>query len=206
MHGDSTNIDRHVLPTVGGLDPTDRDRDTRRARHIDRLLTAGALERCLSRQVPTVRRHHGGHSVTSGLIRTRPLRNLAAFAASADRETAGLHSALRSTEPEGTCTSTAIYFADTPLPLLDMYTRGITFRTGERASGDTRRLGSHHRGPAAARARHVRGHPLGRSGHGTPPARGENRCRPLTQLRVDARCRPIGVPSTWCSSPQARRR
>jgi threonine dehydrogenase-like Zn-dependent dehydrogenase len=45
-------------------------------------------------------------------------------------EAAGLHSAVRSTEPEGTCTSTAIYFADTPLPLLDMYTRGITFRTG----------------------------------------------------------------------------
>ena len=43
----------------------------------------------------------------------------------------GLHSALRSTEPEGTCTSTAIYFgADMPLPLLEMYTRGITFRTG----------------------------------------------------------------------------
>ena len=45
-------------------------------------------------------------------------------------ETVGLHSAIRSTEPEGTCTSTAIYFtSDTPLPLLDMYTRGITFRT-----------------------------------------------------------------------------
>jgi alcohol dehydrogenase len=44
--------------------------------------------------------------------------------------TFGLHSAIRSTEPEGTCTSTAIYFApDTPMPLLDMYTRGITFRT-----------------------------------------------------------------------------
>ena len=43
----------------------------------------------------------------------------------------GLHSALRSTEPEGTCTATAIYFAaGTPLPLLDMYTRGVTFRTG----------------------------------------------------------------------------
>jgi alcohol dehydrogenase len=43
----------------------------------------------------------------------------------------GLHSALRSTEPEGVCTSTAIYFgADMPLPLLEMYTRGITFRTG----------------------------------------------------------------------------
>ena len=45
-------------------------------------------------------------------------------------EVAGLHSALRSTEPEGTCTSTAIYFADQPLPLLEMYTRGVTFRTG----------------------------------------------------------------------------
>jgi threonine dehydrogenase-like Zn-dependent dehydrogenase len=46
-------------------------------------------------------------------------------------ELAGLHSAIRSTEPEGTCTSTAIYFGPTtPMPLLDMYTRGITFRTG----------------------------------------------------------------------------
>ena len=46
-------------------------------------------------------------------------------------ELAGLHSALRSTEPEGTCTSTSIYFGnDTPLPLLEMYTRGLTFRTG----------------------------------------------------------------------------
>jgi threonine dehydrogenase-like Zn-dependent dehydrogenase len=45
-------------------------------------------------------------------------------------EIAGLHSAIRSTEPDGTCTSTAIYFTpETPLPLLDMYTRGITFRT-----------------------------------------------------------------------------
>jgi threonine dehydrogenase-like Zn-dependent dehydrogenase len=46
-------------------------------------------------------------------------------------EVHGLQSALRSTEPEGTCTSTAIYFAaETPLPLLDMYTRGVVFRTG----------------------------------------------------------------------------
>jgi threonine dehydrogenase-like Zn-dependent dehydrogenase len=45
-------------------------------------------------------------------------------------ETVGLQSAIRSTEPEGTCTSTAIYFTpDTPVPLLDMYTRGIAFRT-----------------------------------------------------------------------------
>lgn len=45
-------------------------------------------------------------------------------------DVAGLHSAIRSTEPEGTCTSTAIAFdAVTPMPLLEMYTRGITFRT-----------------------------------------------------------------------------
>jgi threonine dehydrogenase-like Zn-dependent dehydrogenase len=46
-------------------------------------------------------------------------------------DVAGLHSALRSTEPEGTCTSTAIYFAaQTALPLLEMYTRGVEYRTG----------------------------------------------------------------------------
>jgi alcohol dehydrogenase len=43
----------------------------------------------------------------------------------------GLGLALRSTAPDGTCTSTAIYFAEQPaLPLLEMYTKGITFRTG----------------------------------------------------------------------------
>jgi len=49
--------------------------------------------------------------------------------ASADPE--GLALALRSTAPDGVCTSTAIYFAEQPaLPLLEMYTKGITFRTG----------------------------------------------------------------------------
>jgi alcohol dehydrogenase len=43
----------------------------------------------------------------------------------------GLALALRSTAPDGSCTSTAIYFTDPPaLPLLEMYTKGITFRTG----------------------------------------------------------------------------
>jgi alcohol dehydrogenase len=43
----------------------------------------------------------------------------------------GLALALRSTSPDGTCTSTAIYFGDQPqLPLLEMYTKGITFTTG----------------------------------------------------------------------------
>jgi alcohol dehydrogenase len=44
---------------------------------------------------------------------------------------AGLHTALRSTAPDGTCTSVAIYFEPTtPLPLLEMYTRGCTLHTG----------------------------------------------------------------------------
>jgi alcohol dehydrogenase len=43
----------------------------------------------------------------------------------------GLRLALRSTAPDGTCTSSAIYFEEQPwLPLLEMYTKGITFHTG----------------------------------------------------------------------------
>jgi alcohol dehydrogenase len=43
----------------------------------------------------------------------------------------GLALALRSTAPDGICTSTAIYFGEQPaLPLLEMYTKGITFKTG----------------------------------------------------------------------------
>jgi alcohol dehydrogenase len=49
--------------------------------------------------------------------------------ASADPE--GLALALRSTAPDGICTSSAIYFGEQPvLPLLEMYTKCITFRTG----------------------------------------------------------------------------
>ena len=49
--------------------------------------------------------------------------------ASADPELLKL--ALRSTAPDGTCTSTAIYFGEQPrVPLLEMYTKGVTFRTG----------------------------------------------------------------------------
>ncbi|MDX6699583.1 MAG: hypothetical protein QOE65_2980 [Solirubrobacteraceae bacterium] len=44
---------------------------------------------------------------------------------------AGLHCALRSTAADGTCTSCAIYFEpETPVPLLEMYTRGCTLHTG----------------------------------------------------------------------------
>jgi threonine dehydrogenase-like Zn-dependent dehydrogenase len=44
---------------------------------------------------------------------------------------AGLHAALRSTEPGGVCTSVGIYYEPlTPVPLLEMFTTGITFITG----------------------------------------------------------------------------
>ena len=43
----------------------------------------------------------------------------------------GLACALRSTEPDGVCTSVGIYFEPTtPVPLLEMYTKGIVFLTG----------------------------------------------------------------------------
>ncbi len=44
---------------------------------------------------------------------------------------AALHTAIRSTAANGTCTSVAIYFEPTtPLPLLEMYTRGCTLHAG----------------------------------------------------------------------------
>src|SRR5262249_13935687 len=45
-------------------------------------------------------------------------------------DAAGLLCALRSVEPYGVCTSVAMLFVDTPLPLLEMYTRGVRFVVG----------------------------------------------------------------------------
>ena len=50
--------------------------------------------------------------------------------ASGEQDGSGLRCALRSTEPEGVCTSIGIYFMPTELPLLEMFTKGITFKTG----------------------------------------------------------------------------
>jgi threonine dehydrogenase-like Zn-dependent dehydrogenase len=50
----------------------------------------------------------------------------------------GLAAVLRSTEDYGYCTSVAIYFGRaTPMPLLEMYTRGVTFHVSR---ADSRRL------------------------------------------------------------------
>ena len=49
----------------------------------------------------------------------------------------GLATVIRSTEPYGLCTSVAVYFdPTTPMPLLEMYTHGITFHTSR---ADSRR-------------------------------------------------------------------
>ena len=49
----------------------------------------------------------------------------------ASADPAGLACALRSTEPDGTCTSIGIYYDPlTPVPLLEMFSKNITFLTG----------------------------------------------------------------------------
>jgi alcohol dehydrogenase len=51
--------------------------------------------------------------------------------------TEGLGCAVRSVLPGGICTSIAIYYQDTPMPLLEMYDRGVTIVTGRvNARGD----------------------------------------------------------------------
>ena len=60
-------------------------------------------------------RKHGRHPIT----------------VDASADAAGLACALRSTEPGGVCTSVGIYYTpETPVPLLEMYTYGVTFVTG----------------------------------------------------------------------------
>lgn len=48
----------------------------------------------------------------------------------ASADPAGLRCVLRSTDRDGLSTSIGIYFEPTPMPLLDMFTQGVTFVTG----------------------------------------------------------------------------
>jgi threonine dehydrogenase-like Zn-dependent dehydrogenase len=48
----------------------------------------------------------------------------------ASADPAGITCALKSTDADGICTSIGIYLAPVPLPLLDMFTQGVTFVTG----------------------------------------------------------------------------
>ena len=70
----------------------------------------------------------GAHIVADGFperLGSYPITVAACFAR------AGLQCALRSTEAEGVCTSIGIYVEpETPVPLFEMYTKGITLKTG----------------------------------------------------------------------------
>jgi len=59
-------------------------------------------------------------------------RRAGAFAITVDAsgDADGLACALRSVTPYGVCTSAAIYYGDTTVPLLEMYGRGVQFVTG----------------------------------------------------------------------------
>jgi threonine dehydrogenase-like Zn-dependent dehydrogenase len=48
----------------------------------------------------------------------------------ASADPAGITCAVKSTDADGICTSIGIYLAPVPLPLLDMFTQGVTFITG----------------------------------------------------------------------------
>jgi alcohol dehydrogenase len=48
----------------------------------------------------------------------------------ASADPAGLNCALKSTDADGICTSIGVYIEPVPLPLLDMFTQGVTFVTG----------------------------------------------------------------------------
>jgi alcohol dehydrogenase len=66
-------------------------------------------------------------------VETKPPRRHGSYAVTVDASGshAGLACALRSTGPGGTCTSVSIFFeAETPVPLLEMYTTGVHFHAG----------------------------------------------------------------------------
>jgi alcohol dehydrogenase len=70
-----------------------------------------------------------GAEVVEGL----PAERLGPFPVTVDAsaDAAGLALAVRSTDVDGICTSTGIYFGnEVPLPLFEAYVNGITFRTG----------------------------------------------------------------------------
>jgi alcohol dehydrogenase len=48
----------------------------------------------------------------------------------ASADPAGISCALKSTDADGICTSIGIYIEPVPMPLLDMFTQGVTFVTG----------------------------------------------------------------------------
>ena len=130
-------------PTPGGGRPPARGRargassDLRRGR-VDRALRGRARARQRSR-AGRLRRRRPFERETRRAPRCERARRGVPEATRAVSDhgrvpaptTPGLHCALRSTEADGICTSVGIFFeAETPMPMLEMYTRGSGFETG----------------------------------------------------------------------------
>lgn len=73
------------------------------------------------------------------IIQADPPKKLGPFAITVDASNIpeGLHCALRSTEPGGICTSVSLFFQEFALPLFEMYSTGITFKTSMVNSRET---------------------------------------------------------------------
>ncbi len=99
-------------------------------------LYAAAIARALGSEVDYVdsdrQRLELAEAVGAKPVEGPPPRQLGPYPVTVDTsaDPAGLACALRSVEPGGVCASVGIYFApETPVPLLDMYYTGITFKT-----------------------------------------------------------------------------
>ena len=68
----------------------------------------------------------------ANVIEQPPPRRAGSYAITVDAsmDAESLRCALRSTEPEGQCSSVGCHFSDVEMPLMDMYVRGIHFYTG----------------------------------------------------------------------------
>lgn len=65
-------------------------------------------------------------------IESAPQRRMGSYpiVVDASMDAEALRCAIRSTEPEGQCSSVGCHFGDVPFPMMDMYVRGIHFYTG----------------------------------------------------------------------------
>jgi len=99
--------DAQGLGEAGGAGRVDYIDTDRRRLEIAQKLGANAIER-------TPPRRAGSYAIT----------------VDASMSADALRCAIRSTEPEGQCSSVGCHFSDIEMPMMDMYVRGIHFYTG----------------------------------------------------------------------------
>ena len=69
----------------------------------------------------------GAHELHSSLKAVQSMYDLVVEASSTEQ---GLHAAMAAVKPGGNCISVGIYMKKTRMPLVDMYAKGVTFKTG----------------------------------------------------------------------------